>query len=154
MQIVSNIETYFARTGKIRDYAGRIANNSEIISLQIKTNGLQQIFLPQNSLLDSRKIRAVQVMAQDQQVYAQTSTGTTAETLPVADLVNFQLTFAKDNDYIAVAPFSNLHTASNGGKYYFIDSEIGKHRIGDCFINQVGAGSFSGRVIVLQFWYD
>ena len=151
---VSDIETYFAKTGKIRDYTDKVANNTDVISIQIPANGLQQIYLPQNSLLDSRKIRAIQVIADDEQFYGFTPTGTTIENLPVAALPNFIFTFAKNNEEIAVSPFFSMHRTSNNGKFYFIDSEVGSHRIGDCFIDQIGAGSYSGKIITLKFWYD
>lgn len=152
--VVSTIESYFQRSGKIRDYSGRIGNNSEIIAIQVPKNGLQDIFLPQNSFLDRRKITAVQIIASDSQNNGVTNTGTVVETLPVESLPQFQLTFAKNQKIIAVAPFSVLHTASNGGKYYFFCSEVGRHRIGDCFISQIGDESLSGRVIILKFFYD
>lgn len=154
MGIVSDIETYFAKTGKIRDYTSKVANNTDVVSIEIPSNGLQQIYLPQNSLLDSRKIRAVQVIAQDEQFYGFTSVGTTKENLPASALPNFKFTFAIDNEEIAVIPFSSMHRPSNRGKFCFLDSDVGKHRIGDCFISQVGAGSYSGLIITLKFWYD
>lgn len=154
MQVVSTIESYFERSGKIRDYSGRIGNNSEIVTIQVPKNGLQDIFLPQNSFLDRRKITAVQIIASDSQNNGVTNTGTVSETLPVESLPQFQLTFAKNQEIIAVAPFSVLHTASNGGKYYFFCSEEGRHRIGDCFITQIGNGSLGGRLIILKFFYD
>ena len=46
MGIVSDIETYFAKTGKIRDYTDKVADNTDVISIQIPANGLQQIYLP------------------------------------------------------------------------------------------------------------
>ena len=151
---VSDIETYFAKTGKIRDYTDKVANNSDVISIQILVNGLQQIYLPQNSLLDSRKIRAVQLIADDEQFYGFTPTGTTIENLPVAALPEFIFTFAKDNEENAVSPFSCMHRPSNAGKFYFINSEVGSHRIGDCYIRQINTGSYSGKIITLKFWYD
>ncbi len=154
MGIVSDIETYFAKTGKIRDYTSKVANNTDVVSIQIPSNGLQQIYLPQNSLLDNRKIRAIQVIADDEQFYGFTPTGTTVENLPLAGLPDFKFTFAKDNEEIADIPFSSMHRPSNNGKFCFIDSEVGRHRIGDCFISQVGAGSYSGTIITLKFWYD
>ena len=93
MGIVSDIETYFVKTGKIRDYTSRVANNSEVISIQIPVpaTGLQQIYLPQNTLLDSHKLRAIQIIADDEQFYGFTSRGTTVENLPVTSLPNFVL---------------------------------------------------------------
>jgi hypothetical protein len=154
MGIVSTIETYFVETGKIRDYTDKVANNSNVVSIQIPSNGLQQIYLPQNSLLDGRKIRAIQIIAEDEQIYGFTKTGTTFETLAVADLVNFSFTLAKNDKQIAVTPFVPMHRPTNAGKFFFIDSDAEQHRIGDCYISQVGAGSFSGKIIILKFWYD
>ena len=154
MGIVSDIETYFVKTGKIRDYTSKVANNTDVVSVQIPSNGLQQFYLPQNSLLDSRKIRAIQVISEYEQIDGFTPAGATAENLPTDVLPKFKLTFAKDNEEIAVIPFSSMHRSSNRGKFCFIDSDVGKHRIGDCFINQVGPGNYSGIIITLKFWYD
>jgi hypothetical protein len=154
MPIVSQIEAYFTNTGKIRQYADKVANNSETVSIQIPVNGLQTIYLPQNSLLDNSKIRAIQIKAADEQFYGQVGNGTTAENLAVADLPSFAFTLAIDNEEIAQTPFTSMHRPTQDGKFYFIDSEAGKHRIGDSFITQIGTGSFSGKIITLRFWYD
>jgi hypothetical protein len=154
MAIVSEIETYFADTGKIKPYADKVANNSDVVSIQIPVNGVQRIYLQQNSLLDSRKIRAIQVIADDEQFYGFTPTGTTIENLPVAALPTFQFTLAKDINEIAVCPFTSLHRPTQFGKFFFIDSEIDAHRLGDSFIEQVAAGNYTGIIITLKFWYD
>jgi len=154
MGIVSDIETYFVKTGKIRDYTDRVANNSEVISIQIPGTGLQQIFLPQNSLLDSHKLRAIQVIANDEQFYGFTSRGTTVENLPVTSLPNFVLSMGLNNVETAVIPFTSMHRPTNNGKFCFFDSEIGNHRIGDCFIEQIATDNKQGYIITLKFWYD
>lgn len=154
MPIVSQIEAYFTNTGKIRQYADKVANNSETVSIQIPVNGLQTIYLPQNSLLDNSKIRAIQIKAADEQFYGQVGNGTTAENLAVVDLPSFAFTLAIDNEEIAQTPFTSMHRPTQDGKFYFIDSNVGRHRIGDSFITQIGTGSFSGKIITLRFWYD
>ena len=151
---ISTIETYLTETGKIRDYASLVANNCEVISIEIPANGLQTIYLPQNSQLDNSQIRAIQIVAEDEQIYGNVADGTTAENMTVASLPAFGLTLAIDNEEIAVTPFTSMHLPTQSGKFYFIDSSIGRHRIGDSFISQIGAGSFSGRIITLRFWYD
>lgn len=154
MAIVSDIETYFAETGKIKPYANKVANNSDVVSLQILVGGEQRLYLPQNSLLDSHKIRAIQIIADDEQFYGYTNTGTTIENLPVAALPTFQFTLAKDINDIAVCPFTSIHRPTQNGKFFFIDSEPYNHRIGDSYIEQVGAGNNSGYILTLKFWYD
>ena len=154
MGIVSEIESYFVNTGKIRCYTDKVANNSDVVSIQIPVNGTQRIYLPQNSLLDNRKIRALQVIADDEQFYGFLPTGTTIENLPVAALPVFTFTFSKNNEEQVSTPFACCHRPSNAGKFNFIDSEAGNHRIGDCFIDQVGPGSYSGKIITLKFWYE
>ena len=47
-----------------------------------------------------------------------------------------------------------MHRPTQSGKFYFIDSPVGRHRIGDSFITQVGTGSYKDRIITLRFWYD
>jgi hypothetical protein len=152
--IVSNIEKYFVSTGKCRDYTDKIANNVETVSLVIPKNGLQNIQLPQNSLLDNVKIRAIQILADDQMFYGNLPDGTTRENLTVAALPSFAFTLGLDNEEIAQIPFTTMHTPTQSGKYNFIDSNVGRHRIGDSFVTQVGAGNFSDLIITLQFWYD
>ena len=58
------------------------------------------------------------------------------------------------SEEIAQAPFTSLHRPTQSGKFYFIDSERGRHRIGDSFVSQIGAGSFKDLIITLRFWYD
>ena len=156
MGIVSDIETYFVKTGKIRDYTSRVANNSEVISIQIPVpaTGLQQIYLPQNTLLDSHKLRAIQIIADDEQFYGFTSRGTTVENLPVTSLPNFILSMGINNVETASIPFTSMHRPSNNGKFCFFDSEIGNHIIGDCFIQQAAIDNQGGKIITLKFWYD
>tara|TARA_R110000764_G_scaffold19815_1_gene51601 strand:- start:1277 stop:1741 length:465 start_codon:yes stop_codon:yes gene_type:complete len=151
---ISTIETYLTETGKIRDYASLVANNCEVISVKIPVNGLQTIYLPQNSLLDNSKIRAIQIVADDEQFYGNLPDGTTSENLTVFSLPEFGFTLAIDNEEIAVTPFTSMHLPTQSGKFYFIDSSIGKHRIGDSFISQLGNSSFAGLIITLRFWYD
>jgi len=67
MPVVSQIETYFTNTGKIRQYADKVANNCEVVSIVIPANGLQTIYLPQNSYLDDSKLRAIEVVTEDEQ---------------------------------------------------------------------------------------
>lgn len=154
MPVISKIEQYFTETGKIKPYADKVADYSTVVSIQISVNGLQTIYLPQNSLLDNSKIRAIQVISSSEQFYGNNDDGTTAENLDVADLSSFGFTFAIDNEEIAQIPFTTMHKPTQSGKYCFIDSEVGRHRIGDSFITQVGTGSFSGKIITLRFWYD
>jgi len=155
MPVVSNIENYFAETGKIRQYADKIANHVETISIRIPADGLQTIQLPQNSWLDKHKIRAIQVLADDQQFYGNLPDGRTTENIGPAALSSFVFTLGLDNEEIATIPFTSMHTPTQSGKYFFIDSDIGRHRIGDSFITQVNiAGNSGGKVITLQFWYD
>ena len=89
MPVISKIEKYFTDTGKIKQYADKVANNCEVISIVIPVNGLQTINLPQNSLLDSSKLRAIEVVADDEQIYGNRPNGTTSENLPVAALNEF-----------------------------------------------------------------
>ena len=106
MPIVSNIENYFAETGKIRQYADKIATNDDTISIQIPANGLQTIQIPQNSWLDNHKIRAIQILAEDQMFYGNLPDGTTIENLNVAALPSFVFTLGLDNEEIATIPFT------------------------------------------------
>ena len=39
MPVISKIEQYFTETGKIKPYADKVANNSEVISVEIPVNG-------------------------------------------------------------------------------------------------------------------
>ena len=154
MPVISKIEKYFTDTGKIKQYADKVANNCEVISIVIPVNGLQTINLPQNSLLDSSKLRAIEVVADDEQIYGNRPNGTTSENLPVAALNEFGFTLALNNEEIAQIPFTTMHRPTQSGKFCFLDSEVGRHRIGDSFITQVGASSHSNLIITLRFWYD
>ena len=143
MGIVSDIETYFAKTGKIRDYTDKVANNTDVISIQILVNGLQQIYLPQNSLLDSRKIRAVQVIAEDEQFYWFTATGTTIENLTVAALPEF----------IYQMPYYNLIRSVNGGFVILLEPKI--INLTDCYVQINNVLSLAdGDEAVFNFYYD
>jgi len=154
MPVVSNIERYFTETGKIRQYADKVANNSEVISIVIPANGLQTIQLPQNSWLDDSKLRAIEIVTDNEQFYGNLPDGTTRENLTLAALPYFAFTLSIDSEEIAQAPFTSLHRPTQSGKFYFIDSERGRHRIGDSFVSQIGAGSFKDLIITLRFWYD
>ena len=154
MPVVSNIERYFTETGKIRQYADKVANNSEVISIVIPANGLQTIQLPQNSWLDDSKLRAIEIVTDNEQFYGNLPDGTTRENLTLAALPYFAFTLSIDNEEIAQAPLTSLLRPTQGGKFYFIDSERGRHRIGDSFVSQIGAGSFKDLIITLRFWYD
>lgn len=154
MPVVSDIERYFTETGKIRQYADKPANNVEVISLVIPANGLQTIQLPQNSWLDDSKLRAIEIVTDNEQFYGNLPDGTTRENLTLAALPNFAFTLSIDSEQIAQAPFTSLHRPTQNGKFYFIDSERGRHRIGDSFVSQIGAGSFNNLIITLRFWYD
>lgn len=154
MAVVSQIETYFAESGKIKPYADKVGNNSDVVSIQLLVNGVQRIYLPQNSWLDSRKITAIQIIANDEQFYGYTSTGTTVENLDFSGLPEFTFTLAKDINEIAVCPFTSLHRPTQNGKFFFINSDPLNHRLGDSFIEQVGANGYSGKIITLKFWYD
>jgi len=154
MPVISQIEKYFTDTGKIKQYADKVANNCEIISIVIPVNGLQTINLPQNSLLDSSKLRAIEVVTDDEQFYGNRPDGTTSESITAAALPQLGFTLAIDNEEIAQIPFTTLHRPTQSGKFCFIDSEVGRHRIGDSFITQVGTGSFADLIITLRFWYD
>jgi hypothetical protein len=151
---VSDVETYLLSTGKIRCYTDKVANNNDVVTVQLLANGLQTIYLPQNRLLDNGRLRALQVIAEDEQYAGYLPDGTVVENLTVASLPNFTFSFGMNNEEIATAPFVCLHRSSNAGKFYFFDSNPGNHRIGDCFIQQIGAGNFAGRTITLKFWYD
>ncbi len=154
MPVVSNIERYFTETGKIRPYADKPANNVEVISLVIPKDGLQTIKLPQNSWLDDSKLRAIEIVTDNEQFYGNLPDGTTRENLTLAALPYFAFTLSIDSEEIAQAPFTSLHRPTQGGKFYFIDSERGRHRIGDSFVSQIGALSFRDLIITLRFWYD
>ena len=154
MPVVSQIETYFTETGKIRQYADKVANNCEIISIVIPANGLQTINLPQNSWLDQSKLRAIEVVTEDEQDFGNNPDGTTSENLQSAALPEFGFTLSIDSEEIAQTPFTSMHRPTQSGKFYFIDSPVGRHRIGDSFITQVGTGSYKDRIITLRFWYD
>jgi hypothetical protein len=154
MAVISKIEQYFTETGKIRDYTSKVANNCEVVSIQIPVNGLQTIYLPQNSLLDNSKIRAIEVVSSSEQFYGNVSDGTTAENLDLVDLNKFGFTLAINNEEVAEIPFTSMHRPTQSGKFCFIDSNVGRHRIGDSFVSQVGVGALSGKIITLRFWYD
>jgi hypothetical protein len=150
---VSDVETYLFNTGKIRDYTDKVANNVESMSIEITTIGLHSIYLPQNSLLDSRRIRAIQVISTDELSYNVNITGPHENLAPGA-LASFVFTFAFENTEIAEIPFTSMNRPLNDGKFCFIDSDPGNHRIGDCFISQVGTGNNTNKIINLKFWYD
>jgi hypothetical protein len=154
MPVISKIEKYFTDTGKIRQYADKVANYSEVVSIVIPVNGLQTIYLPQNSMLDDSKLRAIEVIADDEQFYGNLPNGTTRENLPVAALPELGFTLSLNNEEIAQIPFTTMHRPTQSGKFCFLDSEVGRHRIGDSFITQVGTGSFADLIITLRFWYD
>lgn len=154
MPVISKIEKYFTDTGKIRQYADKVANYSEVVSIVIPVNGLQTIYLPQNSLLDDSKLRAIEVVTEDEQFYGNRPDGTTSENIPVAALPELGFTLALDNEEIAQIPFTTMHRPTQNGKFCFLDSEVGRHRIGDSFITQVGAGAYADLIITLRFWYD
>jgi len=154
MPVISKIEQYFTETGKIKPYADKVADYCEVISIVIPANGLQTIFLPQNSMLDDSKIRAIEIVADDEQFYGNLPDGTTRENLPVGVLNEFGFTLAIDNEEIAQIPFTTMHRPTQSGKFCFLDSVPGRHRIGDSFITQVGTGSIMDLIITLRFWYD
>tara|TARA_R110002153_G_scaffold149849_1_gene301452 strand:- start:779 stop:1249 length:471 start_codon:yes stop_codon:yes gene_type:complete len=154
MGVVSNVESYLLATGKARGYTDLVANASEIVSVVIPINGLQQIFLSQNSMLDNSKLRAIEIITDDDQIYGNNPDGTTSENITTASLPNFVFTLAKDSENIARTPFTSLHRTTQSGKFYFLDSEAGSHRIGDSSISQVGAGAYNGYIITLRFWYN
>lgn len=154
MPVISKIEKYFTDTGKIKQYADKVANNCEVISIVIPVNGLQTINLPQNSLLDSSKIRAIEVVTADEQAYGNRPDGTTSENITANALPELGFTLALDNEEIAQIPFTTMHRPTQSGKFCFIDSEVGRHRIGDSFITQVGTGAYGSLIITLRFWYD
>ena len=97
MPVISKIEKYFTDTGKIRQYADKVANYSEVVSIVIPVNGLQTIYLPQNSLLYDSKLRAIEVVTEDEQFYGNRPDGTTSENIPVAALPELGFTLALDN---------------------------------------------------------
>ena len=105
-------------------------------------------------MLDSHKLRAIQIIADDEQFYGFTSRGTTVENLPVTSLPNFVLSMGINNVETASIPFTSMHRPSNNGKFCFFDSEIGNHIIGDCFIQQATIDNQGGKIITLKFWYD
>ena len=154
MPVISKIEKYFTDTGKIRQYADKVANYSEVVSIVIPVNGLQTIYLPQNSLLDDSKLRAIEVVTEDEQFYGNRPDGTTSENIPAVALPELGFTLALDNEEIAQIPFTTMHRPTQSGKFCFLDSEVGRHRIGDSFITQVGTGAYADLIITLRFWYD
>ncbi len=154
MPVISKIEKYFTDTGKIRQYADKVANYSEVVSIVIPVNGLQTINLPQNSMLDDSKLRAIEVVTEDEQFYGNRPDGTTSENIPVTALPELGFTLALDNEEIAQIPFTTMHRPTQSGKFCFLDSEVGRHRIGDSFITQVGTGAYADLIITLRFWYD
>jgi len=154
MGIISNTEAYMVATGKVRDYTETVANNCETVNIVIPKNGLQKIYLPQNSLLDSKKIRAIEVLTDSQVLRATIPGGTVGDVLESLAISAFDFTFAKDSENISNTPFHCMNRVLNSGKFYFLDSEPGDHRIGDSFINQIAALDAKNFVIVLRFWYD
>ena len=154
MGVVSNTEAYFLATGKTREYSDLVANNCETISVVIPKGGTQRIYLSQNSLLDNRVLTAIEVVTQGEQIYGYNPNGTTIENIPTSSLPLFLFTLGKDNNEIIKTPFSSMHRPSQNGKFYFINSEVGRHRIGDSFIDQIGAGTYGSYIITLRFWYN
>ena len=154
MPVISKIEKYFTDTGKIRQYADKVANYSEVVSIVIPVNGLQTINLPQNSMLDDSKLRAIEVVTEDEQFFGNRPDGTTSENIPDVALPELGFTLALDNEEIAQIPFTTMHRPTQSGKFCFLDSEVGRHRIGDSFITQVGTGAYADLIITLRFWYD
>lgn len=154
MPVISQIEKYFTDTGKIKQYADKVANNCEVISIVIPVNGLQTINLPQNSMLDNSKLRAIEVVTEDEQFYGNRPDGSTSENIPAAALPELGFTLALNNEEIAQIPFTTMHRPTQSGKFCFLDSEVGRHRIGDSFITQVGTGAYADLIITLRFWYD
>jgi hypothetical protein len=154
MGVVSSTEAYLLATGKIRDYTDLVANATEVVSIVIATNGVQDIYLSQNSMLDNSKLRAIEIVSNAEQIYGNNPDGTTSENLTLASLPDFVFTLGKDSENIARTPFTSMHRPTQNGKFYFIDSDAGSHRIGDSYISQIGTGSYSGRIITLRFWYN
>lgn len=154
MGVVSNIESYLLATGKIRGYTDLVANATESVSIVIPSNGVQNINLSQNSMLDNSILRAIEIVSENEQVYGNNPDGTTSENITLASLPEFAFTLAKDSENIATTPFTSMHKPTQNGKFYFINSDAGSHRIGDSYISQIGTGSHSGRIITLRFWYD
>ena len=154
MPVISKIEKYFTDTGKIKQYADKVANNCEVVSVVIPVNGLQTIYLPQNSLLDNSIIKAIEVISSSEQFYGNLPNGKTSENLDLIDFNQFGFTLALENEEIAQIPFTTMNRNTQSGKFCFINSEVGRHRIGDSFITQVGAGLFGGKIITFKFWYD
>ena len=154
MPVISKIEQYFTETGKIKPYADKVANYCEVISIVIPANGLQTIYLPQNSMLDNSTLQAIEVVSSSEQFYGNLPDGRTSENLDVGDFNEFGFTLSIDAEEIAKTPFTSLHRPTQNGKFYFLNSVPGRHRIGDSFITQVGTGSFVDKVITMRFWYD
>jgi len=154
MPVISKIEKYFTDTGKIKQYADKVANNCEVVSVVIPVNGLQTIYLPQNSLLDNSIIKAIEVISSSEQFYGNLPNGKTSENLNLIDFNQFGFTLALENEEIAQIPFTTMNRNTQSGKFCFINSEVGRHRIGDSFITQVGAGLFVDKIITFKFWYD
>jgi len=154
MPVISKIEKYFTETGKIKPYADKVADYCEVISIVIPANGLQTIYLPQNSMLDNSTLQAIEVVSSSEQFYGNLPDGTTSENLDIGDFNEFGFTLSIDSEEIAKTPFTSMSRPTQSGKFYFLNSVPGRHRIGDSFITQVGTGSFSGKVITMRFWYD
>ena len=154
MPVISKIEKYFTDTGKIKQYADKVANNCEVVSIVIPVNGPQTIYLPQNSLLDNSIIKAIEVVSSSEQFYGNLPNGKTSENLNLIDFNQFGFTLALKNEEIAQIPFTTMNRNIQSGKFCFINSEVGRHRIGDSFITQVGTNSYSGLIITMKFWYD
>jgi len=154
MGIISNIEAYMLATGKARDYTERVANNCTIVNVLIPKSGLQSIFLQRNELLDSKKIRAIEVVCDDQIIDSQLPDGKSVGVLESVAVSAFTFVLAKNNDNKVTIPLACLHRTQNNGKFCFIDSDVGNHRISDCFLEQNVSGDISGVMVVLRFWYD
>lgn len=154
MPVISKIEKYFTETGKIKPYADKVANYCEVVSVVIPVGGLQTIYLPQNSLLDNSIIKAIEVVSSSEQFYGNRPDGTTSENLDLVDFPKFGFTLAIENEEVAQIPFTTMNRPTQSGKFCFINSQVGRHRIGDSFITQVGTGVYTDLIITLRFWYD
>lgn len=125
------------------------------IYLQIGSNNtFERHFFNQDPQIDRGRITAIEVPSQTDLVYIAPQGRTPIENLTAAELATFVFTLAIEDEVQFEVPLIELNRTTNGSKYFFVDSPAGKHRIGDSFVTQIAAGSFSGRYIKFNIWYE
>jgi len=152
--MVQELIEKFELAGYCKDYTSTPGAKSDVISIEIPTNGAQRIYLPQNSLLDNATLTCIEVVPTEVQIYGFKQDGTTIENIPTSSLNEFAFTLAIDTEDKFTVPFTGLNSNGNGGKYSFISSVPGEHRIGDSYIDQFSATGWAGQIITLRFWYN